>query len=56
MNDDNEIIELACVKCDGKVRGTYAKLFGDIPSLVVLPKFTCKCGGEITLSLTGEYE
>lgn len=56
MNDDNEIIELTCSKCPGKIRGTYQKLFGDIPSLILLPKMVCKCGGDIRLSLTGDYE
>lgn len=56
MNDENEIIELACTKCDGNKRGTYRDLFGDLPSLIVLPKMVCKCGGDITIGLTGDYE
>ncbi len=55
MDDDNEIIELACTECNGAKRGTYHELFGDIPSLVCLPKMVCKCGGAITIDLTGEY-
>lgn len=55
MNDDNEIVELACTQCKDSKRGTYHELFGDIPSLVGLPKMVCKCGGEITLSFTGKY-
>lgn len=56
MNDDNEIIELGCSCCGLKKRGTYLELFGDLPSLVVLPKMVCKCGGAITISLTGDYQ
>ncbi len=56
MNDDNEIIKLSCLKCDKFKEGTYKKLFGDLPSLVGLPKFVCKCGGDICLDMTGRYE
>lgn len=55
MNDDNEIIELACSDCEGKKRGTYQEMFGDLLSLVLLPTMVCKCGGAITIALTGEY-
>lgn len=55
MNDENEIIELACDKCEGSKRGTYKELFGDLPSLILLPKMNCVCGGDITLELTGTY-
>lgn len=53
MNDENEIIELSCEKCEKAIRGTYAELFGDVSSLVVLPKFRCKCGGDILMKMTG---
>ena len=56
MNDENEIIELACTRCGNKKRGTYHNLFGDLPSLAVLPKMICKCGGDITIELTGQYD
>lgn len=55
MNDEHELIELACYACDGKVRGTYKKLFGNLPSLMVMPAMKCKCGGVITIKMTGEY-
>lgn len=54
-NDDNEKIELSCDKCKKSKRGTYRELFGDFWSLRLLPKMMCKCGGEICISLTGEY-
>lgn len=57
MNDENEIIRLACEgQCKKSLEGTYKELFGDIPSLVVLPKMVCKCGGSISLDFTGRYK
>ncbi len=54
-NDDNEIIELSCNKCKKGKSGTYKELFGDLPSLRLLPKMECKCGGDICIGLTGKY-
>lgn len=54
MNDENEIIELSCKKCRKSTKGTYKELFGDLPSLVLLPKINCKCGGEITLAFIND--
>jgi hypothetical protein len=56
MKEDNEIIKLACGKCKKYIEGTYRELFGDISSLVVLPKMICKCGGDISLDMTGIYK
>lgn len=59
MNDENEIIKLACMifGCDRQIEGTYKELFGDIPNLALLPKFACsECGGEIGLEMTGRYK
>ena len=56
MKDDNEIIKLSCVTCKKSNEGTYEELFGDLPSLTLLPKMICKCGGDITLELTGNYK
>lgn len=56
MTDDNEIIKFACEKCKNNEKGTYRELFGDLPSLVLLPKLVCKCGGDITIEMTGTYE
>ncbi len=55
-NDDSEIIELSCDKCEKKKSGTYKELFGDIPSLRILPKMKCTCGGDICIDLTGKYK
>ena len=44
-----EIIKLSCDKCKDSAQGTYEELFGDIPSLIGLPKLVCKCGGSICL-------
>ena len=56
VNDDNEIIKLGCEQCKQSKSGTYKELFGDLPSLMLLPKFVCKCGGDICLDLTGTYK
>lgn len=56
MKDENEIIILACSKCKKEVKGTYKELFGDLPSLMVLPQMKCKDGGDITLDMTGVYK
>ncbi len=59
MKDENEIIELSCGKCKASKKGTYKELFGDLLSLVGLPKMLCKlckCGGDITLNMTGIYK
>ena len=45
--DDNEIIKLSCPKCGMTKEGTYYKLFGDLPSLKLLPKLVCKNCNEI---------
>lgn len=55
-NDDNEIIELRCDKCNGKTSGTYQELFGDLPSSRLLPELKCKCGGRVVLDMTGKYK
>lgn len=55
MNDDNEIIKLACDSCEKSKSGTYKDLFGDLPSIICLPKMICKCGGDITLEFTSTY-
>lgn len=55
MNDENEIIKLACDKCEKSKSGTYKELFGDLPSLIGLPKMNCVCGGDITLEMTNTY-
>jgi len=55
MNDDNEIICLECLGCHKKNEGTYRELFGNSPSLKLLPKMKCKyCGSEIGISFTGK--
>lgn len=47
---DTKIIRISCPKCKNEVRGTYKELFGDIPSLTLLPRLECKqC--EVTLEL-----
>ena len=59
MNDENEIIKLACgtLDCKKSIEGTYKELFGGIPSLILLPKMFCSvCGGEIELTMTGKYK
>lgn len=57
MKDDNEILKLSCDgKCKKYKTGTYKELFGDIPSLVLLPKMKCKCGGEVSIEFTGKYK
>lgn len=56
MNDENEIIKLSCVDCGESIEGTYYELFGGIPNLMLLPKFVCKCGGCISLDMTGKYK
>jgi len=57
MNDENEIIRLACEGICGKsIEGTYKELFGGIPNLSLLPNFVCKCGGDISLDITGRYK
>lgn len=49
-NDDNEILELACPKCKKSKKGTYKELFGDLPSLRLLPTLQCtQC--KVTLEL-----
>lgn len=55
MTDDNEIIKLLCDRCKDSIEGTYRELFNNLPSLMGLPKL-CKCGGEISLELTGRYK
>lgn len=55
-NDENEILELSCLKCKKSTEGTYVELFGDLPSLMGLSKMVCKCGGEICIELTGRYK
>lgn len=54
--DDLEIIELFCDKCKQSVSGTYKELFGDLPSLRLLPRMICKCSGDICVNLTGKYK
>ena len=54
MNDNNEIIKLSCEKCKKSCKGTFMELFGNIPSLIGLPK--CKCSGDIIIEFTGVYE
>jgi hypothetical protein len=49
-----EIISLSCLKCKDRIEGTYKELFGDLPSLRLLGKLVCKCGGEIVLGLVLE--
>lgn len=44
-----EIMGLSCSKCSKRVEGTYEELFGDLPSLQLLPKLTCTCGGNIII-------
>ena len=56
MNDDNEIIKLFCDRCKKDKKGTHAELFGDLLSLIILPKIVCKCGGKVCLEFTGEYK
>ena len=56
MKDDNEIIELTCDKCEKKKSGTYQELFGNLSSLMLLPKMVCKCGGDICVGFTGRYK
>lgn len=55
LEDLNEIIRLKCYSCKRSNEGTYFELFGDLPSLLLL-SLRCKCGGEIYLSMTGEYK
>ncbi len=55
-NDDSEIIELSCNTCKKSKKGTYKELFGDLLSLTLLPKLTCKCGGVIATGFTGKYK
>ena len=40
--DESEKLRISCPKCKNKREGTYKELFGDIPSLTLLPKITCK--------------
>ena len=56
IKDENEIIKLNCDKCFANKVGTYKELFGDLLSLIGLPKMLCKCGGEISLRMTGTYK
>jgi hypothetical protein len=56
MNDNNEIIKLSCDKCKKAKEGTYEELFGDMSNIRLLPKMTCKCGGNICLDMTGKYK
>ena len=56
MNDENEIIRLSCKECKKFKEGTYEELFEDSPSLKLMPKLTCVCGGEIALKMTGKYK
>lgn len=44
-----EIMGLSCTECSDRVEGTYKELFGDLPSLMLLPKLVCTCGGEIVI-------
>lgn len=55
MNDESEIIKLSCERCKKVYEGTFTDLFGDIHSLIGLPKIKCKCGGVIILEMTGVY-
>jgi len=56
MNDENEIIKFGCDKCKLFKEGTFKELFGDIPSLVLLPKMICsKCKSILVLEMTGRY-
>ncbi|GAI13779.1 unnamed protein product [marine sediment metagenome] len=59
MNDEDEIIKLSCPTpdCVEPIEGTYKELFGDLPSLMLLPKIKChKCGHSIELEMTGRYK
>lgn len=56
MNDNNEIIKLSCNECKVSKEGTYEELFGGLPNLRIAPKMKCKCGGDITLEMTGAYK
>lgn len=49
-----EQLELSCLKCEEAKRGTYKELFGDLPSLLLLPKLVCTCGGEIVVGFVVE--
>ena len=53
---DNEILELSCSQCEKNRQGTYQELFGDLPSLRLLPKLECTCGGDIRLGFTGKFK
>ena len=55
-NDENEIIRLSCSSCGKSNEGTFKELFGDLLSLIGMPKMVCKCGGEIYMELTGRYK
>ncbi len=51
MSDDSEVLVLTCDKCISSRQGTYEQLFGDLPSLRLLPPLKCKCGGDIILEI-----
>lgn len=54
--DEREIIKLSCDRCPDSKEGTYKELFGDLPSLILLFKPICKCGGTICIQMTGKYK
>lgn len=57
MNDENEIIKFGCDKCKIFKEGTYKELFGDLPSLALLPKLVCsECKSTLCLEMTGRYK
>ncbi len=47
----NEIIEFSCSKCKAIKRENARRFFEKIPSLLLLPKLMCKCGGEIVVTI-----
>ncbi len=50
MNTTDELMRISCPKCKECKDGTYKELFGDLPSLRLLPKLICKkCKAQLVI-------
>lgn len=56
MNDEHELLRVLCPCCGIFNEGTYAELFGDLPSLRCLPELVCsECKVTLRIEYTGRY-
>ena len=48
---ETEVLVFSCLKCKEFKETSAREFFEKVPSLMLLPKLVCKCGGEIAVGI-----